>query len=127
MLLKAKGIYKFRGVSLSCIVTLGVFQEYLGLIKDLLESRESRVVSLIFEVLINTSKGHDGVAGHYIGLCERVAVLQGALLDLEAHVRQAQVLLEFGDRLRVENLHRLAAGILQGYLLSSEAYCHRVS
>ena len=69
---------------MSCIVNIKVFQEFLDLIRELLASRESRVLSLFFEVIIITPIGMNCVRSTYAFFSERPLILQGPPVEFEA-------------------------------------------
>ena len=105
---------------------LEVFQEYLDLIRELLESREPRVLSLIFEVIIMTSIDSDCGPITYAFFSERLVVPQVLPFEFEAPADQVDLIFH---RLDGRVVAELAVGEipLQGYLLSSEANRCRVS
>ena len=88
--------------------------------RESLECPESRVLLLIFEVLINTLKCLDGVPILYTDIPKLVGVSQGVALKLEALVGHAAKLLELLDV--AGGTHGLFNdGLLQGYLLRFQA------
>ena len=94
--------------------------------RESLECPESRVLLLIFEVLINTLKCLDGVPIIYTRMPELVGVLQGDALKLEALVGHAAQLLQLLDSAGGAN-GLFNKWLLQGYLLRFEASRYRVS
>ena len=94
--------------------------------RESLECPESRVLLLIFEVLINTLKCLDGVPMLYTDIPELFGVFQGVALKLEALVGHAAQLLQLLDGAGGAN-GLFNKWLLQGYLLRFEASRYRVS